>query len=57
MTTVDPLVVEVLVAKDWQRDLLPIYWILGSARGLAIRHGVLTSRMHDPLRQTKSKAF
>jgi len=37
--------------------LLPIYWLLGSARALAIQHGVLTTRMHDPLRQTISKTF
>ena len=34
-----------------------IYWLLSSVRALAIQHGVLTTRVHDPLRQTKSKAF
>ena len=37
--------------------LLPIYWLLSTARGLAIRHGVLTTRVHDPLRPAKSKTF
>ena len=43
-------------AGDPPLNLAVNYWWTGTAAA-AIRHGVLTSRMHDPLRQTKSKAF